>query len=84
MSKLPTGNELEARCQKLGVDITGEPRTQSASGSRPRASDFELQRRLIEAERSNREHKFWVVALVSAVASVVSALAAWFAVMVEK
>ncbi len=81
MSKLPTGEELDKRCQRLGVDITGEPRTQSASGSRPRASDFELQRRLIEAERSNREHKLWVVALVSALASVVSALAAWFAVM---
>jgi len=84
MSKLPAGNELETRCQKLGIDITGEPRTLSASGSRQRASDFELQRRLIEAERSNRENRLWVVALVSAVASVVSALAAWFAVMVGK
>lgn len=84
MSNLPTGEELERRCQKLGVDITGEPRTHSASGSRQRASDFELQRRLIEAERSAREHKLWVVALVSAVASVVSAFAAWFAVMAGK
>lgn len=84
MSRLPTGEELERRCQELGVDITGEPRSQSVSGNRPKASDFELQRRLIEAERSARENKLWVVALVSAAASVVSAIAAWFAVMAAK
>lgn len=81
MSTLPIGDELEKRCRDLGVDTTGEPRTQSVSGSRPRASDFELQRRLLEAERSARESKLWVVALVSAVASVVSAVAAWVAVV---
>lgn len=84
MSNLPTGEELEKRCQQLGIDITGEPRTHSASGSRPRASDFELQRRLIEAERFGRDRKLWVVALVSAVASVISAFAAWFAVLLGK
>lgn len=84
MSTLPAGEELERRCQELGVDTTGEPRTQSVSGNRPRASDFELQRRLMEAERSARENKLWIVALLSAVASVVSAVAAWVAVMVGK
>ena len=84
MSKLLAGEELEKRCRDLGVDTTGEPRTQSVSGNRPRASDFELQRRLMEAERSARENKLWVVALVSAVASVVAAVAAWVAVAVSK
>ena len=84
MSNLPTGEELVRRCQQLGIDITGEPRTHSAAGSRPRASDFELQRRLIETERFGRDRKLWVVALVSAVASVISAFAAWFAVLLGK
>lgn len=84
MGKLLTGTELEQRCKELGVDITGEPRSQSVSGSRPKASDAELQRRLIDAERSVREHKLWVVAFVSAIASVLSAIAAWFAVMLGK
>lgn len=84
MSKLLAGEELEKRCREFGVDTTGEPRTQSVSGSRSRASDFELQHRLMEAERSARENKLWVVALVSAVASMVSAVAAWVAVMVGK
>ena len=84
MSRLPIGEELERQCQQLGIDITGEPRTHSASGSRVRATDFELQRRLIEAERSSRDRKLWVIALVSAVASVISAFAAWFAVLLGK
>jgi hypothetical protein len=78
---LPTGKKLEEQCKRFGVDITGEPRTQSTSGSRPRASDFELQRRLIEAKRSRREWWLWLVALVSAVASALSAAAAWYATM---
>ncbi len=73
MSSLPKGDELENRALELGVDISGEPRTQSSSGRSPRAPDFELQRRIIEAERRNRETKLWIVALISAIASVVSA-----------
>lgn len=84
MSKLLEGEELEKRCRELGIDTTGEPRTQSARGDPPRASDSELQRRLLEAERSARESKLWVVALVSAMASVISAVAAWVAVMIGK
>ena len=84
MGKLPTGKELEELCQKLGVDTTGEARTQSSSGSRPRASDYELQRRLIEAKRSRREQWLWLLALVSAFASALSAAAAWYAAMPHK
>ena len=81
---MPTGKKLEEQCKRFGVDVTSEPRTQSASGSRPRASDFELQRRLIEAKRSRREWWLWLVALVSAVASALSAAAAWYAAMPHK
>ncbi|NJD04964.1 MAG: hypothetical protein FIA97_00505 [Methylococcaceae bacterium] len=76
MSKLLQGEELEKRCIELGVDIQGGPRTQSVSGNSPRASDFELQRRLLEAERSVRESRLWLIALISALASVLSAAVA--------
>lgn len=78
--RLPNGEKLTARAKELGIDITGDARTQSISGAAPRASDHELQRRVIEAERAQRESKLWMLALVSGIASVVSAVAAWVAV----
>jgi len=84
MSKLLQGAELEQRCTELGISIEGPPRTQSFSGSSPRASDFELQRRLFEAERSLREARLWLVALISCVASVLSAAVALVAIFFAK
>jgi len=84
MSKLLQGTELEQRCTELGISIEGPPRTQSSSGSSPRASDFELQRRLFEAERSLRESRLWLVALISSIASVLSAAVALVALFVAK
>ena len=82
MSKrLLQGQELEQRARELGVDIQGSPHTGSSSGARPRAEDHELQQRVIEAERANRESRLWLLALISALASVVSALAAWAAIL---
>ena len=36
--------------------------------------------KIIELERSQREEKLWIIALLSAIASILSALAAWVAV----
>ena len=74
------GEELESRAQALGVDVEGDPRPQSSSGRAPRAPDHELQRRVAEAERSIRESKLWLLALISAIASALSAAAAIIAV----
>ncbi|MBZ0150311.1 MAG: hypothetical protein IT456_19810 [Planctomycetes bacterium] len=74
------GEALEKRARALGVDVEGDPRTQSSSGRAPRASDYELQRRVQEAERSLRESRLWVLAIISAAASVLSAVAAIIAV----
>jgi hypothetical protein len=79
MAKLPEGEELEKRARALGIDISGEPRSQSTSGRALRASDHELQRRVIEAERGNRESHLWVIAVISAIASVISATSAFVA-----
>ena len=80
MAKLLEGDQLEQRARELGVDVVGEPRTQSSSGRAPRASDNELQRRVIEAERSIRESRLWMLAVISAIASVISAIIAFVAV----
>lgn len=80
MKKILESDALEQRARQLGVDIQGDPITQSSSGRHKRASDYELQRRVIEAERSIRESKLWKLALISAIASVASAVAALLAV----
>jgi hypothetical protein len=81
MSKILQGDALEKRCAELGVSIEGSPRTQSSSGNAPRASDAELQRRLLETERSIRESHLWLVALISAIASALSAAVALVALL---
>ena len=84
MSKLLQGEALEKRCIELGASIEGPPRTQSASGNAPRASDAELQRRMLETERSVRESRLWLVALISAIASMLSAAIALLALFHSK
>jgi hypothetical protein len=74
MTKLLQGDELETKARELGVDTQGGPITQSVSGRQKRADDSELQRRVIEAERSIRESKLWQIAVISAVAAVFSAV----------
>ena len=65
----------------LGCDIQGDFIVQSSSGRHKRASDSELQKRVIEAERSLRESRIWIFALLSAIASILSAVAAVIAVI---
>jgi hypothetical protein len=81
MKKLPTGKSLERLAEKLGCDIQGEPITQSSSGRHSRASDYELQKRVIEAQRARREQSLWILALLSSMAAVISALTAIIAVL---
>ncbi len=79
--KLPTGDELRDRANKLGVDLKHE------IGLPPQtfpAPENVLQRRVIEAERHLREQRLWVIAVISSVASIISALAAWTAVLVGR
>lgn len=80
MAKLPEGDDLEKVCRKEGIDIQGDPITQSSSGRHRRASDAELQHRLIEARRARRESSLWLLAVISAIVSVISAITAILAV----
>jgi len=84
MVKLLQGDELEKRCIELGVSIEGPRITQSSSGRIARASDPELQQRILDAERSVRESRLWLLAVISALASVLSAAAAFLAIFYHK
>lgn len=78
MRKLLQGSELEKRAIELGIDITGPLITPSKG---KRVDDHELQRRVIEAERHIRESRLWLIAVISAGASIISAITAFVAVM---
>jgi len=58
----------------LGGSLTN---TYNANGKH---LEDEVVARIRNAERSNRKEKLWIIALISAIASVISALAAWIAV----
>lgn len=83
MRKLLVGDALRQRAEQLGVAMeTDQSVVVPGRGNVPIiAEDYELQRRVLEAERHLREHRLWLVAAFSAVASLVSAVAAWLAVI---
>lgn len=82
---LPTGEALQTRAKELGVILAGEQCVNiPGTGTVPLAvSEYELQRRVIEAERHLREHRLWMLAAISAAASAISAVGAWLAVIVK-
>lgn len=69
MKKLPLNEELRKEAERLGV-------------SRLNLGDDppELQRRVMAAQKHIRDHNLWIVAFISALASLVSAVAAWTAI----
>lgn len=73
--QLLKGDELKARAEELGVSLS------QLYDTKGHINEPELQRRVVEAERSIRESKLWVVAVVAAAAAVISALGAWAAVL---
>jgi hypothetical protein len=58
--KVPTGQALTRKAQRLGVSLND----QKGIPSEP-----ELQRRVLDAARARRESWLWVVALIAAVVS---------------
>ena len=75
--KLPQGNELEGLAEQLGVSqfniwVTKDDKTG--------LDEAELQRRVLDCLRARREEALWLIALIAAAASFLSALAAWVAV----
>lgn len=72
--KLPQGDALTKRAENLGVSLHA---TVNGTGQ----DDAILQERVMAAEKHEREHRLWIIALISAIASLISALAAWCAIL---
>lgn len=83
MTRLLTGDALRERAQKLAVSVAGSGsfvNIPDAGTQELPVAEAELQRRVIEAETHLRGQRMWVIALASAIASIMSAAAAWYAV----
>lgn len=80
MSKGRDEREVQLRelAKELGCSLSS---TYGGDGSKH--LEEELIRRIHDATRSIREARLWWIAVISAIASVVSALAAWTAVILS-
>jgi len=79
MGKLPTDEiELRKLAQRFGVSLHGTVDPITGKTNIP-----ELQSRIINAQRSIREGRLWWIALISAIGSMVSALAAWSSILMK-
>lgn len=77
MKKLPT-DEIELRKLAVLLGVSVHKTVDPATGK----TDIpELQSRIINMQRSIRENRLWWVAVISAICSLLSAAAAWFAVV---
>jgi len=74
LEKEPREIELRKLAKELGCSL------QSTYESSGKHIEEEVVRRIREAARSIRESRLWWIAIIATVASVFSALAAWFAV----
>lgn len=81
MKQLLQGDALVNRAKELGIDVQGDFITVSTSGRHKLAHESVLQERVIRAEDAIRQNRLWILALVSAVASVLSAAVALIALV---
>tara|TARA_R110002074_G_C12445403_1_gene658065 strand:- start:575 stop:835 length:261 start_codon:yes stop_codon:yes gene_type:complete len=78
-------DELKAEAVKLGIPTSsGAYKPKDQAWGELAITEWELHRRIKEEQRHRRESKLWVVAVVSAAASVVSALVALCALLILK
>lgn len=70
--KIPTGDELRKQCADLGVTRAGSE-----------GPDWErvMQERWLAAKNAQRQERWLIAVIAAAVASALSALAAWTAVL---
>ena len=75
-------DDLLAEAKRLGIPTNSQIYKPKSEGwSELQITEWELHRRIKEEQRNRRESRLWVVAVVSAVAAVISALASWAAVL---
>ncbi|TAJ80368.1 hypothetical protein EPO44_18585 [bacterium] len=73
--RLLAGEQVRKRAEELGIPTTDPYRGELTAD--------ELRNKIRDAERSERERWLWLIALLSAIASIVSAAAAWTAVFMR-
>lgn len=79
--KLPTDAEaLERLAEELGISMFKPAETKY---DKTGTNTYEVQRRIRESIKDWRDGWLWLIALISASASVLSALAAWMAVVMR-
>ena len=76
--------ELIRRAEALGIPTnSGMYMPRNEAVDELAITDYELHRRIREEERHRREHRLWIVAVVSAVIAFLSAIGAWLAIIVN-
>ena len=75
-----SGSEREVALRELATEV-GCSLVSTYTGDGSKHLEDELIRRIQEADRTIRESRLWWFAVISAIASVVSALAAWAAII---
>ena len=71
-------DDLIKRAEQLGVPVHSVVYKPSLQ-----ITDYELHRRIREEERHRREHRLWIVAVISAVIAVLAAIASWVPIFVK-
>ena len=81
MAKEKAEREIALRelAQKLGCSLSS-----TYGGDGGKHLEDEIIRRIQEAARSIQENRLWLIAAISAIASVISAIAAWCAVALAR
>ena len=83
MKKILEGDALEKRAIKLGIEVQGDSIIPGYTKRFKSASDFELQKRVSATESSIMGKRLWLIALISSIASVISAATAIKAVLMK-
>ena len=81
LKKIMSIKNIGERNKKLSEYLTSLGGTIYRISPRIESITEDVISKIIELERANREEKLWIIALLSAIASIFSALAAWYAVM---
>ena len=79
MYKEKTGEDLKKEARELGLSEEGWYEYKGTV--REVFREAAVQVRVREAKRARRENRLWIIAIISALASFFSAVAAWLAIL---
>ncbi|HMJ28484.1 MAG TPA: hypothetical protein VK512_07175 [Xanthobacteraceae bacterium] len=78
-------DDLKKQAETLGVPTnSGVYKPKTEAWDQLQITEYELHKRIREEERHQREHRLWIVAVVSAGVAVCAAIAAWMPIFTAK